>query len=82
MKSHIILGSIAGFLVGAGFSLADDCSWPVALWRACVAALIIGFLTRWWSRIWLESLGDAIRQRRHAAANPPVANKTKPVMKT
>jgi hypothetical protein len=80
MKSHIILGSITGFLVGAGFSLADDCSWSVALWRACVAALVIAMLTRWWSRIWLQSLGDAIRQRRHAAANPPP--KTKPVTKT
>lgn len=80
MKSHVILGSIAGFLVGAGFSLAENCSSSVALGRACIAALVIAVLTRWWSRIWLESLGDAIRQRRHAAANPPA--KPKPVTKT
>jgi Na+-driven multidrug efflux pump len=80
MKSHIILGSILGFLVGAGFSLVQQCSWSTALWRACVAALIVAILTRWWSRIWLQSLGDAIRQRRQAAANPPA--KAKPVIKT
>jgi hypothetical protein len=80
MKSHIILGSILGFLLGAGVSLAEQCSWPTALWRACVAALLLAMLTRWWSRIWLQSLNDAIRQRRHAAANPPA--KTKPVVKT
>lgn len=79
MKSHIILGSIAGFLVGAGFSLADNCAWSVALGRACVSALVVAFLTRWCSRIWLESLGDAIRQRRQAAANPPP--KAKPATK-
>jgi hypothetical protein len=80
MKSHIILGSIIGFLTGAGFSLADDCSWSIALWRACVAALIVAVLTRWWSRIWFQSLGEAIKQRRHANANPPA--KAKPVVKT
>jgi len=80
MKSHTILGSILGFLVGAGFSLAEQCSWSTAFWRACVAALIVAVLTRWWSRIWLQSLGDAIRQRRHASSNPPA--KTKPVVKS
>jgi hypothetical protein len=80
MKSHIILGSILGFLVGAGFSLADQCTWATALWRACVAALVAAILTRWWSKIFLQSLGDAIRQRRQASSNPPA--KPKPLIKT
>jgi len=76
MKSHIILGSIAGFLIGAGFSLSEGCSWSIAVWRACVAAWLVAMLTGWWSRIWLQSLGDAIRQRRQANANPPSKAKT------
>ena len=80
MKSHIILGSIAGFLVAGGFSLADGCSGSVAVGRACIAALLVAPLARWWSLVWLQSLGDAIQQRRHASMNPPV--KTKPVTKT
>ena len=80
MKSFMIFGAIVGFLIGGGFSLADDCSWATALWRACAAALIGAVLTRWWSRVWLQSLGDAVQQRRYARANPPA--KTKPAAKT
>jgi hypothetical protein len=80
MKSFMIFGAIVGFLVGAGFSLADDCPWPTALWRACAAALVLAIFTRWWSRVWLQSLRDAVNQRRHARSNPPA--KPKPVVKT
>jgi hypothetical protein len=80
MKSFMIFGAIVGFLIGGGFSVADDCSWPTALWRACAAALALAIITRWWSRVWLQSLRDAINQRRYARANPPP--KTKPVVKT
>lgn len=80
MKSFMILGSAVGFLTGAGFSLAGDCSWPTALWRACVAALVLAVLTRWWSRMWLEGLQEAIEQRRQARSVQP-AN-SKPTLKT
>ncbi len=80
MKSHMILGSILGFLVGAGFSLAGECAWSTVFWRACVASMLVALLARWWSRVWLQSLGDAIRQRRQAGANPP--SKGKPLIKT
>jgi hypothetical protein len=80
MKSYIILGSIIGFLIGAGFSLADGCSWSTALWRACAGALVMAILTRWWSRVWLQSLREAVKQRRAAPANPSA--KTKPTVKT
>jgi len=74
MKAFVILGSIIGFLIGAGCSLAGDCSWSTAISRACIAALAAAFLTRWWSRIWMESLEDAVKQRRH-----PRPVETKPV---
>lgn len=80
MKSYMILGAIVGFFIGAGFSLADDCPWATVLWHAGVAALVGALLARWWSRVWLQSLGDAMEQRRHASSHPPA--KTKPTVKT
>jgi Na+-driven multidrug efflux pump len=72
----MILGAILGFLVGAGFSLAQQCAWSTAFWRACVASVVVALLTRWWSRIWLQSLGESIRQRRQASSNPPTKIKS------
>lgn len=80
MKSFMIFGAIVGFLVGVSLSLAGDCPWPTALWRGGAAALMLALLTRWWSRVWLQSLSDAIKQRHHARINP--SDKTKPVAKT
>ena len=79
MKSFMILGALVGFLIGAGVSLAGDCPWPTALWRAGVAALAMGILTRWWSGIWLQNLRSAVKQRRQASFSIPA--KTKPVIK-
>jgi len=70
MKSYMIFGAIVGFLTGAGVSLADACPWSTVLWRACAAALFLGLLTRWWSRVWLQSLRDAVHQRRYAHSRP------------
>lgn len=67
MKSFMILGSVIGFLIGAGFSLAGDCPYSTALWRACVAALVAAVLARWWSGIWFDGLQNAMENRRHAA---------------
>jgi len=64
MKALMILGSIVGFLIGAGFGLAGESPWPAALWRACAAALFAAILARWWSRVWMNSLRDALHQRR------------------
>lgn len=79
MKSHMILGALIGFLIGAGFSLAEGCAWATAFWRGCVAAMLVAWIARWWSRVWLNSLGDALRQRRQAAAHP--LPKGKPITK-
>jgi len=72
MKSFMILGSLVGFLIGAGFSLAAGSPWSTALWRAPVAALAVAVMARWWGRIWLQGLHEAIEQRRHARPLPTV----------
>jgi hypothetical protein len=72
MKSLMILGSVVGFLIGAGFSLAGGCPGSIALWRASVAALLVALLARWWGRIWLQGLQGAKEQRLHARSIAPV----------
>jgi hypothetical protein len=67
MKSFMILGSVIGFLIGAGFSLAGECPFSTALWRACLSALVAAVLARWWSSIWYDGLQNAIENRRNAA---------------
>jgi heme O synthase-like polyprenyltransferase len=79
MKSFIILWAIVGFLIGIGSSLAENCSWSTAFWRACAGALIVALLARWWTNIWLDSLRDAIRQRQYKRPLP--ISKPKPTAK-
>lgn len=74
MKSFMILGAVVGFLIGAGFSLANNSSWPTAFWRASAAALAVAILTRWWSRVWLQNLQDAVLKHRRGARLAPAAN--------
>jgi hypothetical protein len=78
MKALIILGAIVGFLTGATFGLAGNSPWPNALWHACAAALAAAFLTRWWSRVWMQSLRDSLDQRRRQRSN----TNAKPAVKT
>lgn len=80
MKPLMILGSLFGFVIGAGFSMAGNCPWPTVLWRACVAALLAALLARWWGRIWIEGLHSAIEQRRQARLKPNV--EVKPAAKS
>lgn len=76
MKSFMILGSIIGFCIGGGCSLAGDCSWSTALWRACAAALPAALLARWWSRMWLEGLREAVENKRPIRPGKTVESKT------
>jgi hypothetical protein len=78
MKPLMILGSLVGFVIGAGFSLAGNCPWSTVLWRACVGALLGGMLARWWSRVWLEGLQSAVENRRHPRPTVNAENKVKP----
>ena len=68
MKSMMILGAILGFILGAGSSVAGDCTSATVFWHASVTALIGGCLARWCGRIWLTGLADALEQQRRARA--------------
>lgn len=66
MKSMMILGAIAGFILGAGSSLAGGGTSSTALWHASVTALVGGILARWCGRIWMVGLADILEQQRRA----------------
>ena len=83
MKLMMILGGCAGFVVSLGFGLnQEEISWPALLGRACVGALVVGWVLRWWSHVWLRSLQEANRQRwekaRLEAEKQAAAEKTTP----
>jgi hypothetical protein len=63
--------------MGAAFGLAGNSPWPNALWHACAAALAAAVLTRWWSRVWMQSLRDSLDQRHR-----PRPRNAKPAAKT
>jgi len=68
MKSMMILGAMAGFILGAASSLAGDCSSATVFWHASVTALVGGLLARWCGRMWIHGLVDALEQQRRARA--------------
>jgi hypothetical protein len=78
MKSMMILGAMAGFVLGAGSSLAGDCTGATLFWHACVTALVGGVLARWCGQMWLTGLTDALEQQRRARAQ---ASETKTTAK-
>ncbi len=68
MKSMMILGAITGFILGAGSSMAGNCTSSTIFWHACVTALAGGILARWCGRMWLVGLADAMEKQRRARA--------------
>ena len=68
MKSMMILGAMAGFILGAGSSMAGDCAGSTIFWHASATALVGGILARWWGRMWFTGLADALEQQRRAHA--------------
>lgn len=67
MKALMVIGAIAGFLIGLLSGLAGETAWPLVFWRACVAALVLAVLMRWWASIWFGSLRQAVEQQLAAA---------------
>jgi len=43
------------------------------VWRAALAALLAGWLLRWWGRLWINALHDAQRARQAALAKGEAA---------
>ena len=80
MKALMILGALVGFLIGSSCGVTGQSSWATALWRACAAALVAAVLTRWWGRVWMQSLKDSLDQRRYP--RPAVTTTAKPLSKT
>ena len=93
MKLMTILGGLLGFVVSLSFGLSQEGSWPAMLARACAGALLMGWLLRWWSHLWLRGLQESNRQHRQLARlkaeqesrtevtnapNPPLANTHRP----
>jgi hypothetical protein len=68
MKSMMILGAIAGFILAMGTSMASDCSSATAFWHASITALMGGLLARWCCRMWFLGLADALEEQRRARA--------------
>ncbi len=75
MKILMLLGGLLGFLIGAGFGLAQNSPWPDALWRASVTAFGGGLLLRWWGRMWLQCLVQ-VQQEKLTTAAPELATAT------
>ena len=78
MKSMMILGAMAGFVLGAGGSYAGDCASSTIFWHASVTALVGGILARWWGQMWFTGLADALEQQRRTRAQ---ASETKKPVK-
>ena len=58
MKSLMITGALAGFLLAVVVGLAAHNEWSVVLWNACLVAAACGLGLRWWTRVWIRSLAS------------------------
>ncbi len=63
MKKLMLMGCLLGFLIGTGTGVAQNSPWPSILWRASVAAVIAGFLLRWWGQAWINGLAEVTREK-------------------
>ncbi len=72
MKILMLLGGLLGFLIGAGFGLAQNSPWPDALWRASITAFAGGMMLRWWGRMWLKCLVQVQQEKLATPTATPV----------
>ena len=76
MKQLMILGGLAGFLIGLGFGWLNQSPWPSVLWRALVVTYLAALLMRWWGQVWVQGLRQSQQaattaaERAEAAASP------------
>jgi galactitol-specific phosphotransferase system IIC component len=64
----MLIGAMIGFSLGIALGLAGQAQWPTMLLNACAAATVLGWLMRWWGRVWTRGLRAALEQRRAAEA--------------
>ena len=62
MKKMMIMGGLLGFGLGVVTGLVKEVAWPALFLRACVCALLAGWLFRWWGRVWIGGLKDSLAQ--------------------
>jgi len=67
MKKLMITGAMAGFLLGIAVGMAQSSSWNSILWRSSVAAVVAGYLLRWWGQVWMNGLAEAYQEKLAAA---------------
>jgi 2-methylcitrate dehydratase PrpD len=64
MKMLMLIGATIGFSLGLALGLAGRAEWPTVLWHSCAAAAGLGWLMRWWGRVWTSELRASLEQRR------------------
>ena len=63
MKTLMLIGAMIGFSLGIALGFAGKAEWPTMLWHACAAAAALGWLMRWWGRVWSRGLRASLEQR-------------------
>lgn len=60
----MLTGAVIGFCLGIALGFAGRAEWPTMLWRACAAAVVLGWLMLWWGRTWVRGFRASLEQRR------------------
>lgn len=71
MKKLMILGAIIGFAIGLIFATSQRCSGSAILWRASIAAVIAGYLFRWWGTVWVNALQESFQEKLRVMSEEP-----------